>query len=352
MPDGRLKSAVLGLNKIGCCLLRAAAKIDHFEISAVADRDSKLAEETAGKYNCLWYDDYRQLLMGNEFDCLLVSVNIHSCIEHIRTAIKKKINILKTAPPARDFAEVVELVRLAENEKIIFSISNPGRFAKGWCVFHDYIRKSDTERFFLAKALCPVIDEERSAWRSDPKLAGGGVLLHNCYGLVDQIIRNFGLPNQVYSLMTSTAGDRQQRYYMTEDAVVVTMKFTDTFFCNLIVNKDFGYAKEVLNVYSNDNIFIISDEQFTISRYMNGQIHKPEVISSSEGCWRELLSNFALSIISPSENRICSSIRENLRNMAVIESAYLSSRTGFPEEPGKILQMTEGESINIWPNNK
>jgi hypothetical protein len=25
--------------------------------------------------------------------------------------------------------------------------------------------------------------------------------------------------------------------------------------------------------------------------------------------------------------------------MAVIESAYLSARTGFPEEPGRILQM-------------
>ena len=347
MPVEKLKTAVLGLNKIGFCLLKTAADIDDFEVVAVADRDTKLAEDTAHKYNCLWYDDYRQLLMGNEFNCLLVAANIHSCNEHIRTAIKKKINILKAAPPARDFAEAVELVRLAENENINFSVANTGRFSKSWCAFHDYIQKGNIERVFLATAECSVIDEKRSAWQSDPKLAGGGVLLHNCYGLVDEIIRGFGLPNQVYSLMTSTAGDRQQRHYLTEDAVIVTMKFTDTFFCNVTASKDFGCAKEVLNIYSKDNIFTVSDEQFTIGSGTERQIKKSEDVGSGKGCWSELLRNFALSIISPAENRPCCSIRENLKNMAVIESAYLSARTGFPEEPGKILQMAEDESMNI-----
>ena len=56
----------------------------------------------------------------------------------------------------------------------------------------------------------------------------------------------------------------------------------------------------------------------------------------------ELLKNFALSILSPKESKLCSTGRENLRNMAVIESAYLSARTGFPEEPNRILQMAAG----------
>jgi predicted dehydrogenase len=352
MPFKKLKTAVLGLNKIGCCLLETAANIDYFQVDSVADRDTKLAEDTAGKYNCLGYDDYRQLLMGNEFDCLLVAANIHSCIEHIRTAIENKINILKAAPPARDFAEAAQLVRLAENKKIIFSIANSRRFAKGWRAFHNYIRKDSIEKFFLATAKCSVIDGKRSSWESDPKLAGGGVLLHNCYGLIDQITRNFGLPNQVYSLMTSTASDRQQRHYLTEDAVIITMKFNDTFFCNVTVNRDFACSKELLNVYSKDNVFTVSGEEFVIGRGTERQINGSEDLVGDNRYWNELLSNFALSIISPAENRVCSSIRENLKNMAVIESAYLSARTGFPEEPSKILQMAEDEILNIWPNIK
>jgi hypothetical protein len=33
--------------------------------------------------------------------------------------------------------------------------------------------------------------------------------------------------------------------------------------------------------------------------------------------------------------------------MAVIESAYLSARTGFPEEPARILQLAQIEPTNI-----
>ena len=54
----------------------------------------------------------------------------------------------------------------------------------------------------------------------------------------------------------------------------------------------------------------------------------------------ELLEDFAMSVRSPETNKLCSSARENLQDMAVIESAYLSARTGFPEEPGRILQMS------------
>jgi len=61
-------------------------------------------------------------------------------------------------------------------------------------------------------------------------------------------------------------------------------------------------------------------------------------------CTKEQLKNFALSILSPDKNKLCSSGRENLKNMAVIESAYLSARTGFPEEPDRILQMASGRT--------
>jgi hypothetical protein len=70
---------------------------------------------------------------------------------------------------------------------------------------------------------------------------------------------------------------------------------------------------------------------------------------------RGLLKDFAQSILSPDENKLCSSGRENLKDMAVIESAYLSARTGFPEEPGRILQMASpgvAEATSSEPTRK
>jgi len=63
-----------------------------------------------------------------------------------------------------------------------------------------------------------------------------------------------------------------------------------------------------------------------------------------------LLSSFARSVQAPEQFPLASSGAENLRTMAVLESAYLSARTGFPEEPARILQLAghpprEGTSV-------
>ena len=66
-----------------------------------------------------------------------------------------------------------------------------------------------------------------------------------------------------------------------------------------------------------------------------------------EFAWHtDLLKNFALSMLMPDKNKLYSSARENLHDMALIEAAYLSARTSMPEEPSKILKMTLIEPIN------
>ena len=105
MSEGKLNTAVLGLDDKGLHLLEAAAKTNHLQIQAVADKDTKLAERIAAEYSCTPYDDYRQLIIQNKFDCLLIAAGLYTCDEYIRMAMKKKFNILKLAPAARNFAE-------------------------------------------------------------------------------------------------------------------------------------------------------------------------------------------------------------------------------------------------------
>jgi predicted dehydrogenase len=387
MSEGRLKAAVLGLNEKGRLLLEAAGKLDYFEIIAVADKDGSLAEEVAGQYKCAAYDDYRQLVTmmdsrlrgdeersgedreggddrkggddiedgdGRENDedresigkagCLLVAAPMHTCDEYVRMAARKKINILKMAPLARNFEEAAELVRLAEEQDIKLAIGNPGRFAKSFLALRDFIQEVKIEQVFLITAYFNAGDREHPPWQTDPKLAGGGVLLHNCYQIIDQIILNFSTPEQIYSLNTNAAGDRQQRLYLTEDTAVVTMKFRDVCFGNLIASRrsGAGASEEYLKIYGKDKILTVSNTQLII---MDGTGKKKKMKYDDDGAsqYRAMLENFALSILSPRENSLSSSGRENLTNMAVIESAYLSARTAVPEEPGKILQMAPTE---------
>ena len=350
MSEGKLKTAVLGLNERGRLVLDSAHAAEYFQIEAVADTDTNLAEKMAEEYKCAAFDDYRQLItamdssLNPEGRALLVAAPIHSCDEHVRLAIKKNFNVLKLAPGARDFEEAVELVCLSEDNGVKLAVANPGRYAGSFLALHEYLQQDRIEQIFLLNAFCSFGNEQYPGWQSDPKLAGGGVLLHHCYQIIDQILWNFSVPQQVYSLHTNQAQDKQQRLYLAEDTAVVTMKFTDTFIGNLIASRRSGIGprQEFLQIYGKDRILKVSRSQFTVSDGLGEVCEQVEYEHDPKSCMTGLLKNFALSIFLPDKNRLCSSGRENLKNMAVMESAYLSARTGFPEEPARILQMPSG----------
>ena len=88
----KLKTAVLGLKGDGEALLKTACETEYFQIQAVADKDTRLAEKVAANYNCEPYDDYRQLIIQNQLDCMLVAAPLYSCDEYVRSAIKKKLS--------------------------------------------------------------------------------------------------------------------------------------------------------------------------------------------------------------------------------------------------------------------
>jgi len=346
MSQSRLKTAVLGLNTKGMLLLEAASKSDHFQILAVADKDTKLAETTARQYDCSAFDDYRQLIIQNQLDSLLVAADIYNCDEHVRAAMKKKFNILKFAPPARNFEETVDLVRLAKDEKVTFALANPCRFAESFLALRTFLQQDQIEQVFLLTAICNGSSKTHSTWQSDRKLAGGGVLLRDSYELIDQIIWNFEMPQQIYSLNTNYARDRKQRLYMTEDTALATMTFSDFFFANLITSRHAVAEPEqkLLKIYGKDKILTVSDTRFAVSDAA-GQIIEESLYNDSElDRMSRVLENFALHIFCPDENKLCSSARDNLKNMAVIESAYLSALTAMPEEPNKILQIESQQS--------
>ena len=338
MPETRLKTAILGLDDNGRLLLEAASQLDYFHIEAVADKDITTAEEVANEHNCIAYDDYRQLITQNQFDCLIVAAGIYSCDEYIRAAMKKKFDILKLAPPARNFQEAAEFVRLADEENVTFAVGNPYRFAESFLALKEFLAEPENnkEQFFLVRAFHSTGEQLQPAWHNDPKLAGGGVLLRNCYGLMDQLTCNFAMPEQVYSLTMNVAGDRQQRHCLTEDAIVVSIRFSDNLICNLIASRRVEPKGQSLKIYGKDKIISVTDSSFAVSNRAGKILQLTEYKDNPLGRMKKLLENFALSILSPDNNRPCSSARENLRNMAVIESAYLSSRTDTPEQPGRI----------------
>ncbi|MHC4074882.1 MAG: Gfo/Idh/MocA family protein [Planctomycetota bacterium] len=361
----RLKTAVLGLNNSAELFLKAACQSQYLQIQAIADKDTARVEKAAAKYNCQPYDDYRQLITQNQFDCLLVAAPIHSCGEYIRAAMKKKFHILKSAPPARNFEEAAELISLAESRQIEFAVANTSRFCRSFHALKQMLGQGQIEQIFLAAAICNSADQSIPAWQSDPEVAGGGVLLYNCYQMIDQLVCSFGMPQLVYAVNTNIAADRQQRHYRTEDTAVVTLKFSDAFSCSILASRlpavpalateTLSTQQDFLKVFGKEKILTASSNSFIVSDHL-GQIQENSQYSDEPiSCMKKLLDNFAQRIIEPETNKLYCSAKDNLENMAVIDSAYLSARTAMPEEPARILQITPLEiqmQKDLWQNQQ
>lgn len=342
MGGKELRTGVLGLREGREALLETMAELEYFKLTAVADKDSELADKVAKRYGCNAFDDYRQFVISNELDALIVAAGLYGCEQYVKSAIRKKFNVLKVPPAGRDFGEAVELAKLAEENKIVFSVASADRFSKKYSVLRDFM-EGQQEKPLLMTASCSYSHRSWPAWYNDPKLAGGGVLLRDCYGFIDELVLAFGVPEQVYSVNTNMAADRQQRLALTEDIAVVVMRFSDNFCVNLVARRSSGEDErsETLELYYRDKVVTVSDSSLT-GIDVEGKKLKSKRFGQDSGSENgRMLEGFAMSCLEPEENKPVSTVREHLNNMAVIEAAYLSGRTQMPEEPSKILAMTD-----------
>jgi predicted dehydrogenase len=349
MSENKLKTAVLGLNEKGRSLLEAAWQSEYYQVKAVADSDAELSNKLADRYDCENYSDYRQLIIQDQFDVLLVAAPSHTCAEHIQAAMRKKINVLKLAPAGPNFEKAVEFVKLAENEGVKFGVVNLRRFAESFRAAQDYIKQNNLEQIYLITAFCAFAQRSGEKWHSDPELAGGGVLLYPCYEMIDRIIANFSIPQQVYSLNLNQAPDKLQRSLLTEEVAVITMKFSDRLIGNLIASEVFGPVRQELRIYDRNGSLAVTDERLIVFDRLGEVLEEFNYEYDGEKLTIQLLDNFAQSIITGQRAQLYGGAAEILPTMAFIEAAYLSARTAMPEEPERVLQRGYPAPINIWP---
>lgn len=348
MSDNKLKTAVLGAEGKGLQLVEAAVGTGLYEIVAASDRDPERLKGIASEYKCSSYEDYRQLVVRNSVDVLFVGAPIYLFADQVKAAIEKKFNVLKLVPPGLNFEQTAGFVELARKKGVRYSVANTSRYSPGFNRLREYLETRQLSEFHLITATChqpDLLDDIRDRWLSDPQLAGGGVVLRSCYELIDQIILGFGIPQQVYSVNTNHAPDRQQRLSITEDTAVLTMRFSDTLLCSVVASRTFGPPERQICLHSDDAFITVSENRFVVCDNHGKVIEKTEFDTTEAESRTKMLEDFAAKILS--EGKAGSTLPDSdIVNMAVIESAYLSARTGMAENPGRLLEMVRTEPVD------
>jgi predicted dehydrogenase len=126
---------------------------------------------------------------------------------------------------------------------------------------------------------------------------------------------------------------------LTEDTALVTMRFSESLIADSIAMRhwDDRPGGVSITVHGRDQVVTASLEGLTIRDVRGRTIRTDACAYDAVEGMRALLADYALSFRKPREHPFGSDGSANLKRMAVMQAAYLSTRTGSPEEPERIL---------------
>jgi predicted dehydrogenase len=347
MSIGKLKTACLGIGTRTSSLLDIACSTELYEIISVADTNIANASQAAEKYNCTAFDDYRQFILQNQPDVLIVAEPLYKCADFVRTAINKQCHILKLVPTAPNFEQAVELINLAEKNNVKYVTATPSRFAPGFERLSDYLQTIDRKQYYFIN-ICASFGSSffqpiASYTQADRKLSGGGVLLHDCFELISLIIENFALPGQIYALITNQSTDKKAKQYLGEDTVTASLVFNGLIGTFLAAKQTGSGIAAPIRIYGAENNIVATPNRLAVYDNSDALITEHKYPLNSEKCITEMLIDFGRALLEPDKYKLRSSSRLDLATMAFIEAAYLSTRTSMPESPSRFLEIAEKE---------
>jgi predicted dehydrogenase len=345
MSSSKLKTACLGIGARTAGLLDVACSTGLYEIISVADSNITNASQAAAKYNCTAFDDYRQFILQNQPDVLIVAEPMYKCAEFVRMAINKQCHILKLAPTAPNFEQAAELISLARKNDVKYVTAAPARFAPGFERLADYLRTIDRKQYYFVN-ICAAFGGNffqpiASDAQSDRKLSGGGVLLHDCFELLSLIVEIFSLPGQIYALLTNQSPDKKAKQYLGEDTVTASLIFNGLIGTFLAAKQTGTAAAPPIRIYGAQNNIVATPNRLAVYDNDDVLITEHKYPLNSEKCISEMLIDFGRALLEPEKYKLRSSPRLDLETMAFIEAAYLSARTAMPESPSKFLEIAE-----------
>lgn len=354
MTELKINIAVVGLTEQALQFVDAGLTCGLYGVSAVADLRPERAEMFARKYKCPSFTDYRQLIIQTEADALLFGDPAHQSMEFMRLGLSEKFHVLKIPPPAMNFGQLTELFRLANKERRFFLTLLNGRFGAPFCHIRNHLSQTGTKEnqsWHLVSAVCHVPMGELAPemrWLSDPNMAGGGVLLHTCYDLIDELLLCFGLPQKVYALTINQAPDRQQRMSLTEDTAIVTMQFTDALIAQICASRTLGPARRHLRIHSKQQHLTATKEEVVLYDNSGNLLEQKSYPNDDAPSKQRLMENLVRSLEDPAACPLYPNHGFDLKTFAVIEAAYLSARTGMAEDPARILELADIDPAGLF----
>lgn len=290
-------------------------------VQAVMVRDRERAEKLAHKYGASrGYNQVLDLLADRDVDAVYVATPVNLHAEQVIAAAEHGKHVLCEKPMALNVTECQRMVQACARHGVKLMVCFPLRFLPAHQKMREMVQGGDLGEIVFARIqLAKWYPLDATAWRSDPAQAGGGVLMDLGSHLLDFFRFVVGEMGEVSAALShGTAG------VAVEDTAAVRVRF---------VRGGHGFVDTSFRVPHPQNLVEIYGTRGTLLRGPGDSgfrlltPHGEETFPQAPvHLHRAEMEHFSQCILEDQEP--LSTGLDGLRNIALIQAAYQSARTG------------------------
>ncbi|WP_276929985.1 Gfo/Idh/MocA family protein [Herbinix luporum] len=213
----KMKIGIVGFGFMGHCLANMFNSFDDIRLVAVADinpEQLKDAPEGVERYSSI-----EDMLEKADIDVVMISTPNPSHLEMVEKCAKAKKHIICEKPAALTVAEFDQMVKVAKENNVIFTVHQQRRWDKDYRIMKEVYDKEMLGDVYLIKSQLYGFNGYMHDWHIYPEM-GGGMLYDWGVHLIDQIL------NMVDSKIDSIYADlRNVINEKVDDYFKILMKF-------------------------------------------------------------------------------------------------------------------------------
>jgi len=225
-------------------------------LSKSADDGQAIAEKLGFK---TYYKSWQEMLEKEKIDVAIITTPHAHHFEQIKMCLEKGVHVHVDKPPVLHAEEVRTLLDLAKKNSLIVSVHTQRRFYTEYQYVRDILAQNGLGQiqFVGCDFGQELFSDFHGSWRSNPDLAGGGIMTDSGYHIIDSVMYMLNQPAVKEVVMLSNNGPFQADTFATlsvqlEDQTVVTF--------NVIRGLPKGMSQEKIQFVGEKGYITISRE--------------------------------------------------------------------------------------------
>lgn len=293
------------------------------ELHALMVRDIERAKELAKKHGAkAYYDSIDELLADPDVDAVHIATPVYLHCEHTIKAAEHGKHVLCEKPMAMNVEECQRMIDACNKNHVLLQIAFTLRFNPCFHEIRQIIQDGLLGDIVEARVcLLKSYDIPKGAWRRNPSMSGGGVLMDMGVHAIDMLCFLLGDASSVAMLHSSHI-----KNWEVEDTASVLLKMKSGAIAIADVSFSIPYSDRTLEVYgTKGSIFLFNQEAYQAYRLkLIAEDHSKEELKPSQNLYKNMVEHFQRCV--NGEEEPISPALAGLKNIQIVNSAYESFR--------------------------